>query len=171
MTDFIEDIPITLEEGNRHENHSAETENSLEDQGKIGKPLQNYQKSTSESPVGNNNIHEIAPGEDFSTKKNLYEELVFQQYFSKDRFGYSAERIGKLIPSKYFNQRLLNYKQIFGSNNDYIFLAQSVLQGKNFMKKKTVNFTADMFKNYKHSVKALVRFYFIYQIRGTPAYW
>lgn len=79
MTDFIEDIPITLEEGNRHENQSAETENSLEDQGKIGKPLQNYQKSTSESPVVNNNIHEIAPGEDFSTKKNLYEnyeELV-----------------------------------------------------------------------------------------------
>ena len=37
------------------------------------------------------------------------------------------------------------------------------------------NFTAGMFKNYKHSVEDLVNkdqgFYFMIQIRGTPAYW
>ena len=37
------------------------------------------------------------------------------------------------------------------------------------------NFTAGMFKNYKHSVEELVNkdqgFYFMIQIRGTPAYW
>ena len=38
----------------------------------------------------------------------------------------------KLSPSKYFNQRLLNYKQSFASNKDYFFFAQSVLQEKNF---------------------------------------
>ena len=37
------------------------------------------------------------------------------------------------------------------------------------------NFTAGMFKNYKHSVEELVNkdqgFYFVNHIRGTPAYW
>ena len=37
------------------------------------------------------------------------------------------------------------------------------------------NFTAGMFKNYKHSVEELVDknqgFYFINQIRGTQGYW
>ena len=43
------------------------------------------------------------------------------------------------------------------------------------MKKKMGNFTADISKNYKHSVKELVNknqgFYFKNQVRGTPAYW
>ena len=43
------------------------------------------------------------------------------------------------------------------------------------MKKKMGNFTTGMFENYKHSVEELVNkdqgFYFINQIRGTPAYW
>ena len=64
----------------------------------------------------------------------------------------------------------------------YIFFAQLVLQEKNFrvqisiaMKKKMGNFTAGMFTNYKDSVDKLVNkdqgFYFMNQIRGTPAYW
>ena len=43
------------------------------------------------------------------------------------------------------------------------------------MKKKMGNFTADISKNYKHSVKEFVNknqgFYFMNQVRGTPAYW
>ena len=70
------------------------------------------------------------------TKKFLFdqkcEEPAFPQFFSKDRFGYSAERKIKLSPSKYFNQRLLNYKLSFASNSDYISFAQSVLQENNF---------------------------------------
>ena len=50
------------------------------------------------------------------------EEVVFPQIFSKGMFGYSAEGEIKLSPSKYFNQRLLNYKQSFTSNSDYILL-------------------------------------------------
>ena len=68
VTDFTEDTPITLEEETSHENHNSETENSLEDQKEIRNPLQNYQQSASKSLVVNKNIHEIVPGEDFSTK-------------------------------------------------------------------------------------------------------
>ena len=43
------------------------------------------------------------------------------------------------------------------------------------MKKKMGNFTAGISKTYKHSVKELVNknqgFYFMNQVRGTPAYW
>ena len=70
------------------------------------------------------------------TKKFLFdqncEEPAFPQFFSKGRFGYSAERKIKLSPSKYFNQRLLNYKQSFASNSDYISFVKSVLQENNF---------------------------------------
>ena len=52
------------------------------------------------------------------------EELSFPQYF---RFVSSVEREVKLTPSKYFNQRLLNYEQNFASNSDYILFAKSVL--------------------------------------------
>ena len=177
-TDFTGDMPITLEKGNRHENHSSETENSLEDQEKIENTLQNYQQSASESLAVNNNIYEIAYGSGFSTKTVLYEnceELAFQQYFRKSRFGYSVEREVKLTPSKYFIQKLLNDKQSLASNSDYIFLAQLVLLEKNFMKKKMGNIIAGKFENYKDSAEVLVNkdqgFYVINQIRGTPVYW
>ena len=55
------------------------------------------------------------------------EELSFPQSFSKGRFVSSVEREVKLTPSKYFNQRLLNYEQNFASNSDYILFAKSVL--------------------------------------------
>ena len=120
------------------------------------------------------------------TKKTLFDQncdkVAFPQFFSKGRFGSSTEREIKLSPSKYFSQRLLNYKQSFTSNSDYIFFAQLVLQEKNFrvqisiaMKKKMGNFTAGMFTDYKDSVDKFVNkdqgFYIMNQIRGTPAYW
>ena len=152
----------------------------------IANPLQNCQQQPSESLVVNNNIYEIAPGEGLLANKVLFDQncdkVAFPQFFSKSRFGSSTERETKLSQSKYFSQRLLNDKQSFTSNSDYIFFAQLVLQEKNFrvqisiaMKKKMGNFTAGMFTNYKDSVDKLVNkdqeFYFMNQIRGTPAYW
>ena len=152
----------------------------------IANPLQNCQQQPSESLVVNNNIYEIAPGEGLLANKILFDQncdkVAFPQFFSKGRFGSSTERETKLSQSKYFSQRLLNDKQSFTSNSDYIFFAQLVLQEKNFrvqisiaMKKKMGNFTAGMFTNYKDSVDKLVNkdqeFYFMNQIRGTPAYW
>ena len=100
-TDFTDDVPTTLEERNRHENHNSKTENSLEDQEQIENPLPNFQYSASGSLVVNN-IYEIAPGEGFSMKRILYDEnceqLAFPEYFSKGRFGYSVEREVKLTP-------------------------------------------------------------------------
>ena len=55
------------------------------------------------------------------------EELSFPQYFSKGRFVSSVERDVKLTPSKYLNQRLLNYEQNFASNRGYILFAQPIL--------------------------------------------
>ena len=108
------------------------------------------------------------------------EELAFPQFFSQGRFGYSAEREIKLSP-KCFSQRLLDYKQSFASISLHFFV-KSVLQEKNFrdqmsisINKKVGDFTAGMFKKYKHPVEELVKkdqgFYFMNQIRGTPAYW
>ena len=37
------------------------------------------------------------------------------------KFGYTYQTVISLSPSKYFNQRLLNYSQKFASDSDYIF--------------------------------------------------
>ena len=56
------------------------------------------------------------------------EELVFPYLFLEGKFGYKPSRELKLSPVKYFNQRLLNYTQMFVSDPDYIFYALSVTQ-------------------------------------------
>lgn len=59
---------------------------------------------------------------------NHCEELTFPPLFPAGEFGYQVKRDLKLSPVKYFNQRLLNYTQIFISDPDYIFFALFVAQ-------------------------------------------
>ena len=98
------------------------------------------------------------------------------------KFGSTFPREHYLTPTRYFNQRFLNFSQTFASNRDYIFFAQSVLQQKNLndqiniaMKKVTGQLTAGMFTNYDESLKRFVSnnqgFLLMNQIKGTPAYW
>ena len=74
----------------------------------------------------------IAPGEGKQPMSILSdkfcEELAFPHLFPRGRFGYKVARQIKLSPAKYFNQRLLNYSQLFASDPDYIFFALSVIQ-------------------------------------------
>ena len=131
---------------------------------------------------------EIAPGEDKVPKivildKNC-EELAFPHLLIKGQFVYTSERETKLSPVKYFNQRLLNHKQIFSSCVDYIFFAQFVLQKLNLNSKINIamkkisssNITAGMLsKNFKKTVESLVTsdkgYVFMNSIKGTPAFW
>ena len=53
------------------------------------------------------------------------------QYCTSQRekaFGYNIQLDVKLSPVRYFNQRLLNYTQLYSSEADYIFYALSVSQ-------------------------------------------
>ena len=60
------------------------------------------------------------------------EELAHPHLFPTGKFGYSVPRKVALSPVKYFNQRLLNYKQKFSADySDYIFFAHSVMQRLN----------------------------------------
>ena len=74
----------------------------------------------------------IAPGEGKIPNSLLTDEssevLAFLYLFPTGKFGYNVQRINKLSPIKYFNQRLLNYTQLFVSESDYIFYALSVTQ-------------------------------------------
>ena len=56
------------------------------------------------------------------------EELSFPYLLPRGKFGYKVERDIKLSPSKYFNQHLLNYTQLFVSDPDFIFFALSTTQ-------------------------------------------
>ena len=57
------------------------------------------------------------------------EELSFPYLLPRGKFGYKVERVHtKLSPSKYFNQHLLNYTQLFASDPDFIFFALSTTQ-------------------------------------------
>ena len=136
--------------------------------------------------IQNENLPEPAPNQDKSTRHILFdekcEELAFPKIFFRGKFGYAFPREHHLTPTRYFNQRLLNFSQPFASNSDYIFFAQPVLQQKNLndqiniaMKKVTGQLTAGRFANYDESVKQFVSndqgFLFMNQIKGTPAYW
>ena len=112
------------------------------------------------------------------------EELAHPCLLPTGKFGFAADRVIKLSPVKYFNQRLLNYTQKFASDSDYIFYAHSLLQQLNLhsriniaMKKVGGNqLNAGMLsQNFKEKVKEFVSndqgYSFMNTIKGTPAYW
>ena len=84
--------------------------------------------------ISNENMLKLAPGEDRETRHILFyekcKEFTFSKIFFEGKFGYTFPGEHYLTPTKYFNQRLLNYPRKFASNSDYIFFAQSVLQRK-----------------------------------------
>ena len=112
------------------------------------------------------------------------EELAHPYLFSTGKFGFRVERDNKLSPIKYFNQCLLNYKQKFAADSDYIFYALSVTLQLNLnsqinmaMKKVCTNrLTAGMLSNnFSDTVKSFIAkdegFNFMNSVKGTPAYW
>ena len=55
-------------------------------------------------------------------------KLANTHLFPTGKFDNKVEREIHISPSRYFNQRLVNYSQIFASDSDYIFFALSALQ-------------------------------------------
>ena len=88
------------------------------------------------------------------------EELAFPRIFSRAKFGYTFPREHHLTPTRYLNQRLLNFSQTFASNSDSIFFAQSVLQQNNFDDQINIAMekVTGMFANYDESVKRFAVF-------------
>ena len=74
----------------------------------------------------------IALGEGKQTTLTLNdkscEEPAFPYIFPMSTFGYRVSREIKPSRSKYFNQRLFNYTQLFASDPDYTFFALSMTQ-------------------------------------------
>ena len=131
-------------------------------------PLNTHSHAADESLViENENLLELAPGQDKGTRYILFdkkcEELTFSEIFFRGKLAYTFPCENHLTPARYFNQSLLNFPQTFVSKSDYIFFAQSVLQQKNLkdqtniaMKKVTGQLTAGMLANYDESVKRFV---------------
>ena len=130
----------------------------------------------------------IAPGENKMPLPIISDEncelLAHPYLFPTGKFGYTYQRGISLSPSKYFNQRLLNYSQKIASDSDYIFFAQSVMQHLKLnssisiamQKIKSNNLTAGILsQNYTETIKSLIvndeDFNFMNTLKGTPAYW
>ena len=137
--------------------------------------------------VGDENII-VAPGQGKKPLSIFHdehcEELAFPYLFPKGKYGYKVKRNIPLSPVKYFNQRLLNYKQNFSSCADYIFFARSVVEEHHLRSSmnialriiKTGFLKAGSFRNnYKDSVKQHISqdnaFSFMSSVKGTPSYW
>ena len=187
----LEEIPIVRED----EETPDDNNDKYNDFEEIDNPLDQYRIGANETaliPTIPCQINEedvtIAPGEGIKpisilTDQNC-EELAHPNLFPNGKFGYKVQRQVPLSPVKYFNQRLLNYKQKFSSDSDYIFFSHSVMQQLNLnskvniaMKKvKTGQLTAGMLsRNFKESVKSFVAndeaYSFMNTMKGTPAYW
>ena len=60
----------------------------------------------------------------------LCEEMAFPTIFPTGKFGFQVKRDVRLLPTKYFNARLLNYTGRFATNPEYLFFAQYVTEQK-----------------------------------------
>ena len=73
----------------------------------------------------------MAPSERKSPNSLLTDEscepFAFPYLFLTDKFYYSAQPDMKLNPVRYFNQRLLNYTQLFASEADIFFMLCQLL--------------------------------------------
>ena len=111
------------------------------------------------------------------------EELSFPFLFPNGKFGYSIDRDVKLSSVKYFDQRLLNYTQLFASDPGYIFYALSTSQQLKLTSKINIalknvcesNFNAGMIsQNFSERVRDFIAsdhaYQFLSTIKGTPVY-
>ena len=186
----VDSIPAELL--NLDENEDIEIELEVEDDLETtSNPLDNFRQGASESCTFpdnlNNEFVEIAPGENKKPENIMLdkhcEELAFPQLFPLGKYGYQVKRTVELSAVKYFNQRLLNYKNTFSSSPDYIFFAQFVVQQLKLfseiniaMKKFSGNITAGALTgNFKENVQSLISsnqcFTFMNNIKGSPSYW
>ena len=84
--------------------------------------------------IVNENLLELAPGQDKGTERILFDKkcegLAFSKIFFRGKFGYTFLREHYLMPTGYFNQRLLNFSQTFASDSDYIFFCNVSITAK-----------------------------------------
>ena len=111
-----------------------------------------------------NELISIAPGED-SGPLPFSEELSHPHLFPLGKFGFQIKHHTPLSPTKYFNQRLLNYTQKFSSDSDYIFFAHKIMQSVNLNNQINIamrkvasnNLTAGMLcSNFNEKVKDFI---------------
>ena len=151
------------------------------------KYAQNWVKR--DSPCFRNSIYKnviIAPGQGKKPVSILNDEFCEEQAFSylprKGKFGYIAPRDIPISPTRYFNQRLLDFNQYFASDADYIFFARSVYDQHHFC--SSINFamhkikpgtlTAGTVKSNCTIERFVARdnaFSFMSSVKGAPAYW
>ena len=190
--DFVCDSTVQSINKNSHSSMETENENEEEDEN----PLNEHRLPCQETSFVPNIPHEliddanviIAPGQDQKPVSIICdencEELAHPHLLPTGKFGYNAERTVPLSPTKYFNQRLLNYRQKFASDTDYIFFAHAVTQHLNLnsriniamQKVKADGITAGMMtSDFKERVKSFIAnddaFTFMNTLKGTPAYW
>jgi len=168
---------------------TVETDTNLEDEN----PLSENCASADEMCVIPNffnpddGLLDIAPGQNKKPKAffsdEYCEQLAFPYLFPTGKYGFRIPRTIHLTPTKYFNQRLLNFSQRFSSNADYIFFAHYILQQTNLFnqiniatKKVKGSITAGQLQNNcSDTVRSFLcedqGYIFMNSIKGTPAYW
>ena len=187
----LENIPndlLSLSENSDNHQDFDKADTLEEDENALDLHRFNSQETMFVPNMATAEVVSIAPGEGKEPTSILIdkycEELAFPCLFSKGKLGYKVERKIKTSPVKYFNQRLLNYTQIFASDHDYIFFALSVTQQLKLqsqiniaMKKvRSGHLTAAVLsQNFSEKVKSFIvnneTYHFMNTIKGTPAYW
>ena len=171
-------------------NDRSETEfASVEDPLNMHRTASNKTTLVSDIPniINDENVI-IAPGQGKKPasflRDDFCEEQAFPYVLPKDIIGYNVPQDIPITPSRYLNQRLLNFNQYLASDADYIFFAWSVYEQRYL--RSSINFTmhkikpgaltAGMVKNYfKATIEKFVAsdnvFSFMSSVKGTPAYW
>ena len=93
-----------------------------------------YSTFTTETPYSTDleEVIAVAPGEVKNPVLVLTdtccEKMAHPHPFSSGRYGYKVPKNIPISANEYFNQRLLNYSQVFYADSDHIFFEHSVMQ-------------------------------------------
>ena len=169
----MENLPPELCDLDEDEKIRTELANESDTEGQEEKlnRLDNFRQVASEScifpAVSTSEYIEIAPGEDKMPKSVILdkncEELAFPHLLSTGNFGCTTERETKISPVKYFNQRLLNYKQIGDYKQIFLFSLFKSCTKKVFLLKCNCRKVETLVTSDKG-------FVFMNTIKGTPAF-
>ena len=128
----------------------------------------------------NQKTYEIAPGEARKPQEWLREPTfdidAFPHLHSEGKYGlHYKERPKPISPPKYFAQRLMNYKDKFASDADYMFMAQQYLERHLLEAQICMSMKSGTFMEKddgKQILKPSEDKYSIFQtVPGTPSYW
>ena len=128
--------------------------------------------------IASNITYDLAPGECKIPSNYMRDprflETAFPRHFPDGEYGLFCDRLKKLTPQQYFNQRLLNYDKRFAKDYSFLFVAQQYTERYAIERNISISMKKGKFVKGADGGQIIQpndKFNVLKTVRGTPAYW